>query len=1821
VHVASYNPITGKVSAFRLGDNFNEDYSPLLNPGDLIVSVDRNKLRDEDVIWDAAKRDFVLKKPLNTNVLTPGIKLRTLGAVPTVWPTPQLLPGVHAYMDDVLPENISVANKMHDIAKQVAPAFERILKDIGMDPYGVAVIIGDNLEQWTGVSDETTPALVIHDSSQVWLSPKNFLRSREAAGVGTGQLEIDVPETIAHEIGHLVTYNYFKKLPTEIQSQLFYAWNKANLANRMSPMQSEELGSVKADTLAATNPIQREYYLTFPEWLTEQFRRWTFSAATPRSYMDRSFAEGGRMLNTFFDLWEKQFGRQSRRDLEESDYAFSALMNYLRDFGSEKAALNQLLKQQAVLSIQESLLDSPATIQVASQVQRAVESMTEMFPEPVRVAFQEKLSPSIHASANAVASWDPQLSLIELAIGSMKPETAFNESRVLLTHEVMHSYEDLRLITPQEIAILDRDIASKKGGLSSGYKQALKLRVQGFAQEQNAAAKRAGQPMPWSPERIQAKYEEMLAREARAYYIQEFADTGIAQSAEARDIMTRLLAILERVRNFLQGLGYQSRDDVLRAFFKGEMAARYDRGAAKHEQSVAQAMHHEAINQGLLQDLRPPDKSWQVGELFVNAYYEGSTTASPYIFYHWLDASGKLVGLLELQGKEGKGYTTSWIQSDSFMLAPQMLGEAEKDIGMPLKLAGELTEAGYKQAGLMLRKKGEQDLLSFYQPVVTQDGKKYWVSPNHVTDMMNVWIEIARSPEKLQQLGITQKRAIENIARYKKLRDKLPKAIWTDPRLEKMFSLPRGWHLDETAGSLQRGGMQADESRLLASIGVGDARPEAFAEAMRLSQHFSQAENAKASGLRFEDSAPSTMLTYEALNLRKLWERGTGYGEMPVTERELKNQRHQADRIGKFTKYFWGLHQLAWRNEHIIGLRMYLQHAEQMNQLATRWLKQADETAREWERVKSPERREAIAEAFFALSEMKYRLPSEVKAEVTRLPANWDSFLAGMPPVPGGELDRLFKSVKVKSEDYAIIRRVQKDFMAFLDEVEAIRNGILLRIHSGAKSAEALRAAQAKLQAEMAEYRQKPYFPMVRFGEYILTIRDPADSNKVVWSGAFERQNQRSAAIKDLRKEYPTEDFIIGRVPDSASEFQSLPGPLLQMIKENLLDPTGKTPEQQALIAEQVSWIEQFEMQQAPDRSFRKRWLPSKGLPGYSTDAFKAYAHYFQNGARYLSRLAFMDQLQSDINLVAADIRNGLVGNTSKRQAILRYMSDHFRYIMEGGQDSGKFRAWASLWFLGFSPMAAGMNLTQIPMVLIPTLKGHFGKGYESTFSKALSALKETAGVAHGTPGFQAARLEMINQGRIDVGQAPEVAAFAEGYNLNKLLAGTGAEKAWRAISYYGMKMFGAVERFNRELTLKAAWDLALQNKGRFARWNEIDLRYPIELADLQRRVGFTHDESIAFLFAKEMIDRTQFQYAKYTDPPYQRGEIAKNLLIFMKYTQSYLYALRFNGASFRMLMMMAFVYGLSGLPGMDEFNEALRLIMQKIFGKDYDLKMEARGAVRAVTKGTIFDEVGPDLFMHGISRYSFGFGLLPEGWAVPRFDASANGSMGRLVPGLSEYMHGVNTKKEYAEVFAESAQRAGGAGYGYFMSLAQFMMSDPWSQDWKKWEQLTQRQAKAMLKAYRYYNEGAETTRSGAKIVKFDVTDPEDLTTIVGQALGATPTRVSQTWDLIRASRETMQIYQAERSMIYAQLDKAVRDENSQAMDDVFKAIEDYNERVLKLDPNMAINARQVTAALRNRAKSRALQEEFLAPTKREVLVTDRLRDLFPGVKVQNVK
>jgi hypothetical protein len=1728
--------------------SLNQTY---LNGGDVTPHI--NKLQDlmKKGISVAPTKDsifLITKEPLQLDKLTPGVLREPASGSRSIDRDSEFGHSSIVYTDiydpakdspDFKPLQRIVNSIGKEIAKQL-PVVDQILDALGIkskedQPARIGVEIHFEDPTYAG-----NPGSAIIDQGVVRFYARGIANSI-GKDYSAGNLRNSLYTILMHEVGHLITYRMISQAPPEIQTMLRYAYNKHLLDHRLDLRRAAlRSGTPQEPGRPMVNP---QYYRTYPEWLAEQFRRWSLSNEEPKTMLERQYKSVAKSLEGFFRAWEEKVGKFEAKDLLEPDYHFSAAMHFWRAYGDRGNTMSQLHASQAIHRLGVDVKGNPASDELLKAGPlEALRSMYHMFPENVQVEISRWLNPAYGpASPGAVGRTVGPIPgmfnfpLIELAVGAMPRVDDVKFSRKFFAHELVHVHRMMGTMHDTEFRLLHDEAQKLKIDLHPQEKADLARRVR----EQAAAEK-------WSPEEAADVLKRMTEEERVAQYIESFANGEIAPQPRSRGIMERILDIMTRIANTFRRMGYNTREDVLRRFFDGEMAARQDRMI---ERSSTPEMNGP-IPEFVPDAFQPVKNHPELTAIYHKDEYTTVEDRHTFVFYEGVIRSAKhvnrdrAIGWVKLKDTL-KGPDVEFIktQGDKMFMMKIMMDHVEQALQMQAKPSGQMTDAGYKMAKLRYREEMKHYV---YDP---RSGM--WYSPNYIREMFNA--DLQYDPEGRGSI-------------WRELYNKIPKETWKNPILNQMFMLPREWMRDEVQGSIGQAGRNSDQTSLQASVGAESpaSSPDSFTAAMDQTQQESRASAARRLGVPYSQAAPRL----PTMEMRNIIERMEGYRESPEVSRKLNRILDEKDRIGWFTKKWWDILQLMWHNEHIEGLRDYVGGIKLWQKEVSFWQTRADETVRAWAQLPE-DRRAAMSRVIFHLAEMEYRTGNEKAAGTVRQPTAL-------------ERTQILLKEKFKPEEEQILQRIEGDYKVFLQKAESLALEKAARTISDPAR---LTLTQAKIRSEFAPFRAKPYFPMTRFGRWTIAVRDVTDPKQpVIASHAYDTRAQRDAALDSVRAKYPGQRITYGTVAENAGEFMGLPGPLLRRIKDEL----------PGLTKGQLDWIEEFEQLHMPDNTFRRKWLPQNGLPGYSMDALRAHSSFFMSGANYLARLAHSFELEEGIAKVRRSLVEDPLANTGKRQEILTYMQDHYRYISEAGRDWGKTKAFISLWQLGASPAAAFTNLLQTPTTTFPHLMGEFGNvAGTRAFMRALDPKDKPPGQ------FDLGRSLMREEGLIDVGQAAELAAYAEGHNLLKTLAGSKSQLLWREISHKGMWMFQKAEEFNRIITAKAAWRAAMENPNN-KRVIDIQQLYPKEMGDLQTK-GLNQTEASAYLYAKEVLEKTQFTFAKWNRPPFLRSQLAQVALIFFKYTQNMIELYRLSPGVVQMGLIQAALFGLAGLPGAEDLNQVMRSgahagiwLLRKLginlYGQDFDLLDKVREYTRNLTEGTVFDQVGPDLMLHGISRYGFGTGLLPEGFGVGQFDASQNGSLGRVVPGLQEGLKQL-TFGDYRTGVSDVASRAAGAGYGWMFTLLKYMNEDPGTFDSKTWEGLLPRVARQGARTYRFATEGL-TTKQGGRLVKFDLTDPEDLGALLGQAMGYTPTKVGQMQEASNAIREQLQLYQAERVTLYGQMDKAVASGSQGAINDVRKAIDDFNRQVREQDPSMVISGDKIIASIRKRNTARAMQE-----------------------------
>jgi hypothetical protein len=447
-----------------------------------------------------------------------------------------------------------------------------------------------------------------------------------------------------------------------------------------------------------------------------------------------------------------------------------------------------------------------------------------------------------------------------------------------------------------------------------------------------------------------------------------------------------------------------------------------------------------------------------------------------------------------------------------------------------------------------------------------------------------------------------------------------------------------------------------------------------------------------------------------------------------------------------------------------------------------------------------------------------------------------------------------------------------------------------------------------------------PYFPLKRFGRF--WVRVGSGDNKIYMQ--FEDAKAQAVYIKkeraklesSLRRQGYTEEQIksalqgnkyinVGNnLPDLANDLFSS-RKVFDEVK-NIVDTGGKditdVEELRKLMVDQLGELYTTTL---PLQSIQRMFMHRQNISGASADLIRSFQHAAMHMAYQHARFKYAPEL--DMELSAAKSTVDLLKKTNVDEgAILQDYLDainlkHKENVITPA-DSPRWLNVASnlnfLWFLT-APASAIVNMLAVPSIALPVMSGKYGaaksakmlgkyarllpsagwKNYsQEEYDKILSdqgpeaAEKYKKDATFDAPSIrrspkltelQQKAYDSASAGLFEQSLAHDAANFSENPSLNY-------SGRWGRIMEIATFPFHKAERFNREITYMAAFDLAYEkNGGNFeAAVNE----------------------------ASDLTYKTMFDYATFNKPRLMQGNISKLLLAFKQYPQHFTYLLMRTG-------------------------------------------------------------------------------------------------------------------------------------------------------------------------------------------------------------------------------------------------------------------------------------------------------------------------------------
>ena len=507
----------------------------------------------------------------------------------------------------------------------------------------------------------------------------------------------------------------------------------------------------------------------------------------------------------------------------------------------------------------------------------------------------------------------------------------------------------------------------------------------------------------------------------------------------------------------------------------------------------------------------------------------------------------------------------------------------------------------------------------------------------------------------------------------------------------------------------------------------------------------------------------------------------------------------------------------------------------------------------------------------------------------------------------------------------------------------------------------------------------------------------------------------------------------------------------------------------------------QMFLQMLPELSMRKNALHRKGVKGFSADALNAFSHQMMHQAHQISKLEARDDLVNLLEKAGVEAQEAAFDDRMLAGNVREELKNRHEWAMN--PSNAQWTNWTSsfgfLMFLGASPAAALVNLSQVAVVGYPTLAGKFGwKASSDALLKAASLLnvKETL---VGDDALSRAGMS-----------AQEIEAFAHWHDtgvINKsqaqMLAGVGDSDSLQNSATYQKWMgrvahlFHKAEVLNREVMLLAGYRLA-------------------------RGSGMSHEAALQY--AQDATWESQFDYSNANRARFMQNDAAKLFLMFKSYSQHMIYfilrnarqwgkggadakqarakllgilgvTLAMGGVSALPIGIVGAVTGLTyaqakygtkkALAGGVGVGVALAALAAMMFDDEEDWETEMRKALRAMGGDTL-----ETLVFRGAVN------------AVAGVDMSSRISLDDLL------IRGGDQEMEAKDAKGALLEALGGPVVSYGVN-ALYTVPELWSEDheWRAVEKLMPKFARDYMQATRYMSEGA-LTKSGATVVDADL-------------------------------------------------------------------------------------------------------------------------------------
>lgn len=707
------------------------------------------------------------------------------------------------------------------------------------------------------------------------------------------------------------------------------------------------------------------------------------------------------------------------------------------------------------------------------------------------------------------------------------------------------------------------------------------------------------------------------------------------------------------------------------------------------------------------------------------------------------------------------------------------------------------------------------------------------------------------------------------------------------------------------------------------------------------------------------------------------------------------------------------------------------------------------------------------------------------------------------------------------------------------------------------------RRAAMKLKREMAKKRLKVYLPLFREGDYWLRYQDAKNDTVVMsFNSNRERELAWADAVKNGAKESSKQVFA--RIED-AFKNRSV-GPFFNKILDELEKRGVPQATKRALYGMYLDQIPADSVRQQYRQ--RARQDGSYGYKGYEMDLIKVYSTIASRMSNQLNNLEYVPE----IDKVYADIESESKKEVaqSKGLAVNKLMENldkQMDYLRDPGHSPlvNALSSFSYYWYIIGNISTAVINLTQLPMVVYPILTGKYGAADTAAAMKDATEQYFKGGwdnddVPGGYKKFPSdysfgiglpkdSPLAKLYEAAI----RQSAIRRSSGYDIVE-----GKKQTYGKRDYVGLKAkteqilgwtFQNSERFNREVTLIAAFNLEMKKSGGDVAKSiqtaieTVTVSHGVTLTETSPRIFQTGFGKVAFTFKNFAQTMVYLQARLLRDAV--RGESPEVKRLAAKQLLG--------------IMGMAFVF--AGVQGMPFYGAGTLLanLLADMFGDDdepFSPEDNLRDSMSALTRKGVVNQ----LLMADVAARTGFSNLL---W---RDDEKRVEEVGPVLFAMEQ-------------IFGPSYAAGMGIYRGY--------------KDWSEGhvdravESFLPSFLRNIMKSYRYSSEGALTRDK--KPIYEDINEYE----IFMQVLGFSPTELSQRTEIARARAKAIENAKNRKTALMDRYYMAKITKDRDALNEVREAISKYNDNESVKSLGMVIKPADLNKSVEERRR-RAAQSTY---------------------------